>query len=70
MGRRPQRPRDQLHDVVTLYERIDRFGNGEDCYLALNDGAAELEPGQKIAFAAYTITDNVGLAVGHGSAEV
>ena len=48
-------------DVVTLYERVDRDGEGEGIYLDVDDAWRETERGQKVAEATYELTDRVKL---------
>ncbi len=48
-------------DTVTLYERVDRDGEGEGIYLSVENAWRKTEPGEKVAEAVYTLTDHVEL---------
>ena len=48
-------------NTVTLYERVDREGNGEGFYLDLEDAWRETKQNEKVAEGVYTLTDKVRL---------
>ncbi|MCY4634898.1 MAG: hypothetical protein OXG04_10420 [Acidobacteria bacterium] len=41
---------------MTLYERVDRDGNGEDVYLDAENAWRETERSEKVAEAVYTLS--------------
>ena len=46
---------------MTLYERVDRDGDGEGIYLDVDDAWRETERGEKVAEAVYALSDGAGL---------
>ena len=48
-------------DTVTLYERVDRDGEGQGIYLDVEDAWRETEGGEQVAEAVYALTDHMKL---------
>ena len=48
-------------DTVTLYERVDRDGEGQGIYLDVEDAWRETDEGEQVAEAVYALTDHMKL---------